>query len=1286
LACNTVSSDFNRTYTCSDAAADAATFTTGSLSFNSTQLTVLFKITNSSGTYTIEDRNLTTTRNFGVYPSIVRSVELNLYAAGDVNVAFDFQTFLCTPQNIAVNAREISWSAPVGAPGLTYQVLDGSGKAASGTFNGNTFIVNEACQIAAENLFVHSSLNGTACLVPSTQATVNVTGQITPPTSLLVLSQVATMTANSSQLSFNASWLKPSSTSGCPVTYKGRLSNADTGYEYVTDLVVSESGSTVYLTNLFTVSGISFAKGQFTFTVYAVTSLGSSVSTVAAFFVDPCESLCPPVASNCVSACACAGPANVSFTLSRSHSCTDLGGEVGFFGSWVIFNNGQTELLFSYSNNGGVHYVVNETQTIPKNFTPVSDYLNATNVQFTYTTPVVDSASSVNIGYASMLCRPTIVHSGGNSLTFTWSNPLHAKTGYLDYSVFQDGQEVASKQQALTFTATGKCNQYGNFSVQSYLGFGYGTPCLESSNNLYLPLSFAPQAPTGLNVDSLITSMDATNTHLFLNFSWTPGSDGSCPLTYFATISAGAFSTVVELTNVQLAGGKAYIPSGLTFDGLDLGALTGSSLTVVLNATTQLGFATATSAGVTVPDACDSACPKTFNPAAGCHAKCACTSPSRVGFAFARNWTCGLVNGPAFFWSAVTAANAEAQVYIAYSNGTDVISVVNKKVNNTETFAPLNTTLTSTEYTVSYNVKGNNDTLPNSIGLETHTIACLVPTPILVNATNSLTISWTEPPFADGFLSYTVLENGGVADGTQQGLSFVANPRCNQDATFTVSSYLTVTQTLCPKASAGLTIPLSFLPDPVSNLQLFTTDSSPSSLFLNFSWTLPKSDGYCKIEYYNVEITSTTGFAYSRQFNSSEIAIDGSTVYIPAGVKHSGAVDENAEYTLFVSVVTAKGSSPKVEQNFFLPGQTCYISCPALPRNAWNVNCNCEFNATEHGPLIRDYSYTDLKGAAGFFWGTVTTDKLNGTVSLGYIENSGAVVDILNTITPTVSFEKTDTIKNTFADFNLTYDEGKNESVVFKYSSYAIGCVPSVTFSQSDLSIQITPPVNAGPFLNYQVWANGAPADGTLDPAALKFTFTPRCYNNTVVVRTFLNEYNLTCKADSTPEVVFLSLPATAPSNVQVLSPTVDNTNASSPVVSLNATWNQPTNTYNCTIRSYLINVTNPSGFNFFAYSQPPSDPTAVASLAFSGVINTAVDVNAVFTFTVTAVTDSGYSPSASTTFSFPSSSASSGLSNTVIAGIAVGATVGVVAIALIVYKCMTARKEYEPLAGSSTA
>lgn len=48
-----------------------------------------------------------------------------------------------------------------------------------------------------------------------------------------------------------------------------------------------------------------------------------------------------------------------------------------------------------------------------------------------------------------------------------------------------------------------------------------------------------------------------------------------------------------------------------------------------------------------------------------------------------------------------------------------------------------------------------------------------------------------------------------------------------------------------------------------------------------------------------------------------------------------------------------------------------------------------------------------------------------------------------------------------------------------------------------------------------------------------------------------------------------------------------------------------------------------------------------------------------------------------------PSSDSSSGLSNTVIAGIAVGATVGVIALALIIYKCSSSRNEYQSIGGS---
>lgn len=57
-------------------------------------------------------------------------------------------------------------------------------------------------------------------------------------------------------------------------------------------------------------------------------------------------------------------------------------------------------------------------------------------------------------------------------------------------------------------------------------------------------------------------------------------------------------------------------------------------------------------------------------------------------------------------------------------------------------------------------------------------------------------------------------------------------------------------------------------------------------------------------------------------------------------------------------------------------------------------------------------------------------------------------------------------------------------------------------------------------------------------------------------------------------------------------------------------------------------------------------------------------------------------------TFTLPGynspSTGSSGLSNTVIAGIAVGATVGVIALALVIYKCSAARKGYQSIDSSA--
>lgn len=653
-----------------------------------------------------------------------------------------------------------------------------------------------------------------------------------------------------------------------------------------------------------------------------------------------------------------------------------------------------------------------------------------------------------------------------------------------------------------------------------------------------------------------------------------------------------------------------------------------------------------------------------------------------------RSYNCGSIFGGAgFFWSQVTLANSATQLLLNYSTPTGTSSIFNDTLTANKFFDPQALLLTGTTAVINATTLGENAS--KVIDFESHAVGCIA----TLAQTGPLTINWTSPAHSDNYLTYVLIKDGKVV-GPVAGTTFTADPVCNGKANFTVQSSLKGFNLTCPSTSNTLDLELSFLPSPVTGLTVTDSKSADTNLTIHPRWTAPASLGYCELTHFQLTVTSDHGFLGTVFLTKDQVTTDDKGITtVPNGVFYnaSSAFNVNAVYTLTITVVTPKGSSPVESESFYLPGFLCRDTC-ALEGDfgeSCNVNCVCHYPSDASVYVNRTYTCAVGNQSGFFFVNTVKNfDAPEGNFTASYAQASSQIVPVVNTV-GAVAFNVTDKMAYSKIVLSLRPSNASTNNANLTFQSVTIPCVVTAQADPATLRLTWTAPGAAGPYLSYRVLADGKDAEGTYADDKLSFTATPKC--NTMANLTVLSTLagaGLDCHEASSQFHLRLGNLPSAVKDLTVVAPTLDvNSTSVISTLNFNLSFTPSADLWGCETVNYFLTV---NASNTIIYSGPVPAPAisnvTVASVVNVELANTTLDSNAVYTVVVVARTLVGDSDGASTTFTFPSgsSSSSSGLSNTVIAGIAVGATIGVVAIALVVYKCMSSRREYEPIGGSS--
>jgi len=364
-----------------------------------------------------------------------------------------------------------------------------------------------------------------------------------------------------------------------------------------------------------------------------------------------------------------------------------------------------------------------------------------------------------------------------------------------------------------------------------------------------------------------------------------------------------------------------------------------------------------------------------------------------------------------------------------------------------------------------------------------------------------------------------------------------------------------------------------------------------------------------------------------------------------------------------------------------------------------NFNCECTFNNMSTVPVLFTRAYAcNALTQASFIWTSYTfsnsTFNLNVSVNATF-GNTSAVISSAS-VTGNVSALAGAAATPNSVEGSFYADIDTN--VTFYNFSFALNTLPCVPITQVGQNVITITPI-PGNLVSYTVTPISGPA-GVLNNTV--YTIPPTCSSGTYnITSNFLPIAGLTCPLSS-QQTLLLTEPPTIPDvvNLTINFTAVSGTNLTSLVLS--PLWS-PSNGFACTSITYYTSVSagSPTGPQLLSWDLDSTkynstfilgpNISVVFPLVELGIKQSGWNENQEYFFNVFAGTAVGNSTASSFKFTLPNyvppaDDSSSGLSNTVIAGIAVGATVGVVALALIIYKCSAgSRGGYENIKGGES-
>lgn len=365
---------------------------------------------------------------------------------------------------------------------------------------------------------------------------------------------------------------------------------------------------------------------------------------------------------------------------------------------------------------------------------------------------------------------------------------------------------------------------------------------------------------------------------------------------------------------------------------------------------------------------------------------------------------------------------------------------------------------------------------------------------------------------------------------------------------------------------------------------------------------------------------------------------------------------------VFLLVVSACFAAPCDDENCG-PSGTYETAC--------SFTCNCSAPAD----FARTYNCTSLTGLAGFYWTEYNFTTNSVYVDLTYQNQTGTftVVKGVDTSSTTVRRVLPEVYSGTFSSFNVI-----NASDVF-FKAVTIPCKPAVIVSEQDISFSWTIDGVADKLVTFAVATGDSPVGNQTDN---KYSVPPACgatglytVSSSLIGRQCLQSAGVS---------LALSTPPSAPTTL-----TAFNVSGNASGLNVSLVWDVPVDLGHCTVNTftYAVVISTPLAVvlnTTLTAAEVVTQNTSIATNAALVLSNASLDVNEVYTVALTVLSPAGAAPVVTTTFTLPNSAPAddtSGLSNTIIAGIAVGATVAVVALALIVYKCSAPARDYSSIA-----
>lgn len=416
----------------------------------------------------------------------------------------------------------------------------------------------------------------------------------------------------------------------------------------------------------------------------------------------------------------------------------------------------------------------------------------------------------------------------------------------------------------------------------------------------------------------------------------------------------------------------------------------------------------------------------------------------------------------------------------------------------------------------------------------------------------------------------------------------------------------------------------------------------------------------------------------------------------------------HTSFAILVAVMVASASA----MAFVDPCAQEAKCAPSGSSDATQISCGCEYINAANISFTRNYTLSVANATVVAVWqANFPLNISNGSsLQVSWENPSGQVFPLVNVPEATASYQllsgTSATLKALQGSITVNFNNSSEVNGTLSFSLSAIPCtVTKGSVANQVVSWDKLP--NANFAYVVEDAATSKPAAGTVNPDGT-FALNKSCGFINLVLRSNYTPTATPC-ADgfAINNVPLTSLPD-APTTVNVnnfnftFNATGDDNTSSLSVLP----WWNTSNSFDCapsTVIYYAELVQDGNVVYSWTISSSSTVVTDNTVTLKNAAVLTRFNVdwnaqNSVYTFNVWGNTAIGNSTKTGATFTLPgynapttaqpttAPSSSSGLSNTVIAGIAVGATVGVVAIALIIYKCSSSRKGYSSIGGESSA